>query len=74
MINKRKSSDEKDEMRDLLSNLVDANEEFLDDGEKRLGEEELIGESPRICPGPVGLHTYCLGNVFMFYIAGHEVR
>ena len=44
MINKRKFSNEKDGKRDLLSNLVDANEDFMDDGEQRLGEEELIGE------------------------------
>ena len=43
MINERKISDEKDEKRDLLSNLVNANEEFLDDGEQKLGEAELIG-------------------------------
>ncbi|KAF9643013.1 cytochrome P450 [Thelephora ganbajun] len=54
MINGRKFSDEKDEKRDLLSNLISANEEFLDDGEQKLGEVELIG------------------NMFMFYIAGHE--
>ena len=42
-INERKLSDEKDEKRDLLSNLVNANEEFLEDGEQRLGEAELIG-------------------------------
>ena len=43
MINERKVSDEKDEKRDLLSNLVNANEEFLDDGEQKLREVELIG-------------------------------
>ena len=43
MINERKHSYEKDEKRDLLSNLVIANEECLDDGEQKLGEEELIG-------------------------------
>jgi hypothetical protein len=43
MINKRKDSDEKDEKRDLLSNLINANQEVLHDGEQRLGEDELIG-------------------------------
>jgi len=43
MISGRKYSDEKDEKRDLLSNLVNANEELLDDGEQILGEVELIG-------------------------------
>lgn len=44
MINERKLSNEKGGKRDLLSNLVNANEEVLDDGEQRLGENELIGK------------------------------
>lgn len=43
MINERKSSYKRDERRDLLSNLVDANEELFEDGDQRLEEEELIG-------------------------------
>jgi len=43
MINEQKHSCERDEKRDLLSNLVSANDEFLDDGEQRLGEAELTG-------------------------------
>lgn len=43
MINERKFSYEKDEKRDLLSNLVSANQEFSDDGEQKLEEVELIG-------------------------------
>ena len=41
MIDERKYSCE--EKRDLLSNLISANNEFLDDGEQKLGEAELIG-------------------------------
>lgn len=48
MINGRKYSDEKDEKRDLLSNLVNANEELLVDGEQMLGEVELIGAWPAL--------------------------
>jgi hypothetical protein len=44
LINERKFSNEKGDKRDLLSNLVDANDEFLDDGEQKLGEDELIGK------------------------------
>ena len=44
MINERKFSDEKGERTDLLSNLVNANDEFLEDGEQKLGEAELIGK------------------------------
>ena len=52
-INERKFSDEKDEKRDLLSNLINANEELLVDGEQRLGEAELIGKKSAL-----GLSTY----------------
>ena len=58
LINERKFSDDKGGKRDLLSNLVNANEEVLDDGEQRLGEEELIGKwfaldpSTRLFTGP----------------------
>jgi hypothetical protein len=52
MINEHKFSNEKGEKRDLLSNLVDANEEFMDDGGKRLGEEELIGSSSALSSDP----------------------
>ena len=74
MINERRSSGDKDERRDLLSNLVDANEEFLDSGEQRLLHEEVIGMR-----SAVGVAAFCLkispsGNIFIFYIAGHEVR
>ena len=44
MIDERKFSDEKDERMDLLSNLVNANDELLEDGEQKLGEIELIGK------------------------------
>ena len=43
MINERRLSDEKDERMDLLSNLVNANDEVLEDGGQKLGEVELIG-------------------------------
>ena len=43
MIEERKHSCGRDERRDLLSNLVSANDEFLDDGDQRLGEAELVG-------------------------------
>ena len=42
-IDERKYSDGKGEKRDLLSNLLNANDEVLEDGERRLGEAEVIG-------------------------------
>lgn len=56
MIDGRKFSDEKDEKRDLLSNLVNANEELSDDGEQRLGEVELIGTGQRSVYLPICSH------------------
>jgi len=47
-INERRLSDKKDEKRDLLSNLVDANDEVLEDGEQRLADAELIGTRPAL--------------------------
>lgn len=44
MIEERKFSEDKEQKRDLLSSLVNANEEFLDDGKQLLLEEELIGK------------------------------
>ena len=52
MIDERKDSYGKDEERDLLPNLVIANEEFLDDGEQELGEAELIGMGSGLCLSP----------------------
>ena len=43
MINERQLSGDKDGRRDLLSNLVNANEEFLEDGEQGLSEDEIFG-------------------------------
>ena len=62
MINERKFSNEKDEKRDLLSNLIDANEELLEDGEQRLGEVELIGTGLALC-----LLTHLFTHLFREY-------
>ena len=85
MINKRKYSDEKDEKRDLLSNLINANEEVLHDGEQRLGEDELVGtpseRNPAICffSAPPCRKRVCVlpcwarGKVTMFNAGGFFV-
>jgi len=74
MINERKHSCESDEKRDLLSNLVSANDEFLDDGEQRLGEAELIGTSHDSAYRYNHLNVCRSGNIYIFYVGGHEVR
>jgi hypothetical protein len=75
LINERNFSNDKDEKRDLLSNLVSANDELLGDGEQRLGEEELIGTCFALRYVDLLCETlYCSGNALMFYLAGHDVR
>ena len=43
IINEKKLSSNENTDRDLLSNLVRANEEFLVDGEQGLSDDELFG-------------------------------
>jgi len=74
MINERKHSCEGDEKRDLLSNLISANDELLDDGDQRLGEAELIGTDQDSTYRQNHSNFYRSGNMFIFYFAGHEVR
>jgi len=74
MIDGRKHSCESSEKRDLLSNLISANDEFLHDGEQRLGEVELIGTGRDSVYQHNCLNFCRSGNMFIFYIAGHEVR
>jgi len=73
MINEQKHSCESDEKRDLLSNLVSANDEFSDDGGQRLDEAELIGTSQESTYRQNHLNICRSGNMYIFYFAGHEV-
>ena len=57
MINERKLSNEKDGRMDLLSNLVNANDELLEDGEQKLGEVELIGKGQALVCRSIHLHA-----------------
>ena len=50
LINERKNSNEKGDKRDLLSNLVGSNDDLLDDGEQKLGEDELMGKRSALDP------------------------
>ena len=43
MIDEKKLSSDENKDRDLLSNLVRANDEFLEDGEQGLSDNELFG-------------------------------
>ena len=74
MINERRSSSHKVERRDLLSNLVDANEEFSGDGEQRLSKEELVGMCLAGDLPAFRLKKSNSGNIFVIYLAGYEVR
>jgi hypothetical protein len=72
MINERKSSDEKDERMDLLSNLVNANNELLEDGEQKLGEVELLGKGSDL---GLPVHSFtCLASRKHFYLLHRWTR
>ena len=51
MINEKKLSNDENKERDLLSNLVRANEEFLEDGEQGLSDDELFGKGSELVYG-----------------------
>ena len=68
-INERKFSDEGDERRDLLSNLVNANDEHSDSGGQRLGEAELIGMDSTLGL-PANLLTYLLSREHVHFLPG----
>ena len=53
MINEKKLSSDENKDRDLLSNLVRANEEFLVDGEQGLSDDELFGMGSELVCGPL---------------------
>ena len=57
MINERKLSDEVDGKKDLLSNLINANEELLEDGGQGIGEVELIGTVQYSVCWPISSHV-----------------
>lgn len=74
MITGRRALGIKEERDDVFTALLQANE--FDDAENRLSDQELIGEFI-YCHFLVVFsrsHLSPTGNIFMFLIAGHEVR
>lgn len=65
MIESRRKSEKKEERYDLLSSLMDAN----DDSADGLTDQELLGMCILRFPLPCDLTIY-LGNIFVFLIAG----
>lgn len=68
MIQQRRNSLEKGETFDLFSGLL----ESADDPADQLTDEELIGTP--LSDSLSGPHLIISGNVFIFLVAGHEVR
>ena len=69
MVRERQAEVEKTEKHDLFSNLLKAND--LDSG--LLSEDEIISMSLITSPD-VDFVTNVPGNIYVFLVAGHEVR
>ena len=73
MIAERRSS-RKEERYDLFSNLLDASDEDMFDGQPRLTDRELIGLFNHFMDvGTIDSYIFA-GNIFIFLLAGHEVN
>ena len=76
MVEARKNSDKVEQRYDLFSGLLDAAQDEQDSqGALALGDDELIGgySTPRSFGTLESVLPVCLGNMFIFLIAGHEV-
>ncbi len=72
MVEARKNADEGEQRYDLFSGLLDAAQNELD-SEATLSDEELIGGHSISRSLESGL-LILAGNMFIFLLAGHEVR
>lgn len=72
MIVDRRSSSDQAERHDLFSALIESSEK--DDEAHRLTDEELIGSPVYFRRIRLFYLMSFLGNIFMFLVAGHEVR
>jgi len=75
MVEARKNADEGKQRYDLFSGLLDAAQNELD-GEATLSNEELIGghSTSRLFESLESDLLILSGNMFIFLLAGHEVR
>jgi hypothetical protein len=75
MVEARRNADKVEQRHDLFSGLLDAAEEEQG-GEAALSDEELIGRfsGSQSFGIPGKRPTFFLGNMFIFLLAGHEVR
>ena len=74
MVEARRSAEFKEERADLFSNLLDANEEEQD-SEAKLTDSKLIGRFTSFFYTERSMSQLLApGNVFLFLVAGYEVR
>jgi len=74
MVEACRNGDKVEERYDLFSGLLDAAGGELD-GRTGLHDRELVGEYPHVSLFlPLGGILHSLGNMFVFLLAGHEVR
>ena len=74
MVEARRNSNDAEERHDLLSSLLNASQEEVDDG-AALSVEELIGRYSNVAPFFSWKASLLAtpGNMFIFNLAGHEV-
>ncbi len=74
MVQERRASTKKEERHDLLSSLLDANEGALE-SDAKLTDDALLGVHCRAyCAAYASWKPFYIGNIFMFLVAGYEVR
>jgi hypothetical protein len=76
MVEARRNSDNVEQRYDLFNGLLDAAQDELDDG-AALSDEELIGGCSMSLASFEFLESVAsavTGNMFIFLLAGHEVR
>ena len=64
----RRTAGKKEERYDLFANLLEANDDL--DGSTKLSESELLGKFLVVFKFVYALLTSCVGNIFMFLLAG----
>ena len=75
LIRNRKTAEDTEQRHNLFSRLLDANDnESISGGEAKLSTRELLGALFHYPVDFILLEPGILGNMFIFQLAGHEVR
>jgi hypothetical protein len=74
LIQDRTTAEEKEQQHNIFSRLLDANDEEGMSGGAKLSTRELLGALLHYLVHFILLYPGALGNMFIFQLAGHEVR